>query len=145
MRNTRLLNESDEILTVWRRRLERGYPTPTRERDEHVDFLLEKLEKSAIVSRGRFGAWRYEVANQDHSCMQGVEAADRALFGAAELTCWYPELVNAGKHRNQRLGKKGAFGQEATPAFNESAGRQNERPSTDARPPTPNSFCGDLK
>jgi hypothetical protein len=34
--------------------------------------------------------------------MQGVEAADCALFGAPELTCWHPNLVNSGKHRDQR-------------------------------------------
>ena len=48
-----------------------------------------------IYSRGRFGAWKYEVGNQDHSFMQGVEIAGRLLSGAPELTLWFPALVNS--------------------------------------------------
>jgi hypothetical protein len=103
MHNTRLLGSNDEIVSTWHYHARHGYPTPTIDRDEHLNVLLDGLEARGILSRGRFGAWRYEVANQDHSCMQGVEAADRALFGAPELTCQHPELVNAGKQRGQRV------------------------------------------
>ena len=46
----------------------------------------EALHRAGIYSRGRFGAWKYEVSNQDHSLMQGVEAVERILDGAAERT-----------------------------------------------------------
>ena len=48
-----------------------------------------------ILSRGRFGAWKYEVGNQDHSFMQGVEAAERVISGAHEQTVFYPNKVNS--------------------------------------------------
>ncbi len=103
MRNTHLLDSSSDIVSTWRFYAPFGYPTPTLDRDEHVNSALHGLEALGILSRGRFGAWKYEVANQDHACMQGVEAADRILFGAPELTCWHSELVNAGRHRSQRV------------------------------------------
>ena len=46
---------------------------------------------------GRFGAWKYEVSNQDHSFMQGVELVDRLALGDSELTLNHPETVNAGR------------------------------------------------
>jgi hypothetical protein len=94
------------------------YPTPTVDRDEHLNQMHSKLKSWGILSRGRFGAWRYEAGNQDHSCMQGVEAAGRVLFGAPELTLWHPELVNTGKHRDQRICDSKAPGPRAvTPVF----------------------------
>jgi hypothetical protein len=46
------------------------------------------LESHDVYSRGRFGAWRYEVGNMDHSVAQGVEWVNRILqdAGADELT-----------------------------------------------------------
>ena len=41
---------------------------------------------------------QYEVANQDHSMMLGVEAADNILFGTKELTLHHPDIVNAKKN-----------------------------------------------
>ena len=102
MVHTKLLSSADKLVSSWHYYAAHGYPTPTIDRDAYVDSILGKLKSWGILSRGRFGAWRYEVGNQDHSCMQGVEAADCALFGAPELTCWHPNLVNAGKHRDQR-------------------------------------------
>jgi hypothetical protein len=40
---------------------------------------------------------QYEVGNQDHSLMLGVEAADNILFGTQEVTLHHPDIVNAGK------------------------------------------------
>jgi protoporphyrinogen oxidase len=103
MATTKLLSAEDEIVSTWHYYAPHGYPTPTVDRDEHLNVIEASLKTSGILSRGRFGAWRYEVGNQDHCCMQGVEAADNVLFGSPELTCWHPELVNAGKHRDQRV------------------------------------------
>ena len=74
-------------------------------------MILEKvqpwLESKGIYSRGRFGGWRYEVANQDHSFMQGVEISDRLLRGIPEETYFDANLVNSrrntGRIYNERL------------------------------------------
>jgi protoporphyrinogen oxidase len=99
MRLTRLIRSESEVISVWCRRIERGYPVPTIDRDEHLDTILPAMEKRSIYSRGRFGAWKYEVANQDHTCMQGVELVDRLLLGSPELTVFHPAQANAGVRR----------------------------------------------
>jgi len=43
----------------------------------------------------RFGAWKYEVSNQDHSFAQGVECVDHLFSGSAEETFHEPAVVNA--------------------------------------------------
>lgn len=78
---------ADEVpVSTWHTRMERGYPTPWLGRDEVLDPIQTELEKFDILSRGRFGAWKYEVSNQDHSAMQGVEAVSRILRGTEEFT-----------------------------------------------------------
>jgi protoporphyrinogen oxidase len=74
------------IVTSWHRRLPRGYPTPWLGRDEVLNPVAEKLRRAGVLSRGRFGAWKYEVSNQDHSFMQGVEAVNNILHGTPEAT-----------------------------------------------------------
>ena len=64
------------------RRLEHGYPTPSLARDGALEKALPWLREAGIWSRGRFGSYKYEVGNQDHSLMLGVEAADNILFGS---------------------------------------------------------------
>ena len=91
----RLLDEASQVTHVWTHREEYGYPIPTLGRDDGVDAALALLETHDVFSRGRFGAWRYEVGNMDHSFMQGFEAATRVLTGADELTVWFPSIVNA--------------------------------------------------
>jgi protoporphyrinogen oxidase len=61
-----------------------AYPIPSVDRNEALGVIQEYLESREVYSRGRFGAWKYEVGNQDHSFMQGVELADRWLDGTEE-------------------------------------------------------------
>jgi UDP-galactopyranose mutase len=88
--NTRILRESDRALIVDRYLIERDYtyPTPSIERDGALAVLHPWLETQDIYSRGRFGAWRYEVGNMDHSVAQGVEWVNRIVQDdrANELT-----------------------------------------------------------
>jgi hypothetical protein len=77
LRAIRFIAAGDEVLTVFHRRLEYGYPTPFLGRDALVKTVDDALKPLRLFSRGRFGAWKYEVSNQDHSLMQGVEVINR--------------------------------------------------------------------
>ena len=101
--NTEMLRPTDEIVSTYHRAFDHGYPTPTLEREGVLKQLLPKLQDMDIYSRGRFGSWRYEVGNQDHSFMLGVEAADNIINGAAELTLNYPDFVNTRANTERRL------------------------------------------
>ncbi|KAI9855451.1 MAG: hypothetical protein M1824_006130 [Vezdaea acicularis] len=101
--NTDMLRPGDEIVSTYHRRFDHGYPTPSLERDGVLNELLPALQAKGIHSRGRFGSWKYEVGNQDHSFMLGVEAADNIVNGAAELTLNYPDFVNGRKNTERRL------------------------------------------
>lgn len=102
--NTQMISSRDEIVSVYSIRLEHGYPTPSLERDAVLDVALPWLKKDFdIWSRGRFGSYKYEVANQDHSLMIGVEAVDNILHGTKEFTLLYPSLTNEGGAKNVDL------------------------------------------
>jgi protoporphyrinogen oxidase len=92
--NTGLVSSRNAIHHTWYRSERKGYPTPSLGRNQALFPLLTQLETMGIYSRGRFGAWRYEVGNMDHSLMQGVEFANRIIASGEELTLWYPQVVN---------------------------------------------------
>lgn len=78
--------EREDICDTWVHRVEYSYPTPSVDRDAILSDVLPWLEEHNIYSRGRFGMWKYEVANTDHTLMQGVELVNRLLLGEAETT-----------------------------------------------------------
>ncbi len=78
--------EREDIVSTWVCNVEYSYPVPTVDRDELLSIVIPWLESKGISSRGRFGMWKYEVANTDHSLMQGVEWVNRELCGDAEHT-----------------------------------------------------------
>jgi protoporphyrinogen oxidase len=82
----KMLEESDRSRVVSRYHLIVGYsyPIPTLGRDRALDVLQPALLEQGIYSRGRFGAWRYEIGNMDHSVMMGVEAVNNILNGEKE-------------------------------------------------------------
>ncbi len=102
--NSKLFSASDEIVSKFYFRTEYGYPVPTLERDGILAKVQPELEALGLFSRGRFGAWKYEVSNQDHSFMQGVEWADRILQGTEELT-YQCRRGLAAKEPNEALKK----------------------------------------
>jgi protoporphyrinogen oxidase len=90
MVNTRMISEADRDDIVDTHVIDRDYtyPIPSLERDKALATIHPWLESVGIFSRGRFGAWRYEVGNMDHSVAQGVEWVNRIVCGdeANELT-----------------------------------------------------------
>jgi protoporphyrinogen oxidase len=107
---TEMLRPADEVVSTYHRRFDHGYPTPTLEREGVLTQLLPKLQDKGIYSRGRFGSWRYEVGNQDHSFMLGVEAVDNIVSGAVELTLNYPDFVNGRRNEERRLAEGLVYG-----------------------------------
>ena len=81
-----MLEEADRnrVISRYHRFVNYSYPIPTLERDGALAILQPRLLSQGIYSRGRFGAWRYEVGNMDHSVMMGVEAVNHALNGDRE-------------------------------------------------------------
>ena len=98
LRSVGLLKADDRIVSRWRRHLVHAYPVPTVTRDAALEQILPWLAERNILSRGRFGAWKYEVSNQDHSLMQGIEAVERIVNDRAELTVFHPGVVNARRN-----------------------------------------------
>ena len=96
--NTRLIESRSDIVSTWKYRAEWGYPTPSLHRDEALNKVLPFFEKNGVYPRGRFGAWKYEVSNQDHSFMQGVEAVERLFNGRTEITVADPNHANSKYH-----------------------------------------------
>lgn len=95
MRATQLIRETDTVLSTWSYRAHHGYPTPFLGRDDLLAKIHRNIEPHKVYSRGRFGAWKYEVSNQDHSLMQGVEWANMIVKGDEEMTYASPARANA--------------------------------------------------
>jgi protoporphyrinogen oxidase len=83
----KMLDEADRerVISRYHRFVGYSYPIPTLGRDAALDTLQPALLEKGIYSRGRFGAWRYEIGNMDHSVMMGVEAVDHIVSGKEEL------------------------------------------------------------
>ena len=99
--NTGQINSRNQVVSTWSYTAEHGYPTPSLERNQLLKQIEPPLARSGVHSRGRFGAWRYEVSNQDHSFMQGVEWVNSAMLDVPETTVRFTETANSmwGKTR----------------------------------------------
>jgi len=81
--------DRDLVVTTWLCSPAMSYPVPSTTRDAALGVIQPWLRDQGIWSRGRFGAWLYEIGNMDHSTMQGVEFVNHVLTGAPEAT-WIP-------------------------------------------------------
>lgn len=76
--------EQSRVVSTWEARLDYAYPIPCLDRDAALAVIQPALEARDVFSRGRFGGFRYEVGNMDHSVMQGVQWAERMVLGRPE-------------------------------------------------------------
>ena len=96
--DTKMITDPSTIVSSWSFRAQYGYPTPGLYRDETLSEVIPFFEKHNAYSRGRFGLWKYEVSNQDHSFMQGVEVVERLINGRSEITAFECDTANRVKH-----------------------------------------------
>jgi protoporphyrinogen oxidase len=84
--NSKLLSEKDRSLIVSTYLIDAPYsfPVPFLGRDKVLKDVQSLLVKKGVFSRGRFGGWKYEVGNMDHSVLQGIEVVERILLGKEE-------------------------------------------------------------
>jgi protoporphyrinogen oxidase len=61
-----------------------AYPLPTLDRDRALAAIQPWLMERSIYSRGRFGAWKYEIGNMDHAVKMGIDAARLVAEGRPE-------------------------------------------------------------
>jgi protoporphyrinogen oxidase len=89
--STGLMSDDDRgrILSTWLCSPSMSYPVPSVTRDAALGVLQPWLRSQSVWSRGRFGAWLYEIGNMDHSAMQGVEFVNQVLLDEPE-TVWIP-------------------------------------------------------
>lgn len=93
--NTKIMEPADldRIATTYLIDVDYSYPVPTLDRNHALATIQPYLKANNIYSRGRFGAWMYEIGNMDHSVMQGVELVNYWLLGEPETT-WKPHNVS---------------------------------------------------
>ncbi len=93
--NTKILEPADldRIASTYLIDVDYSYPVPTVDRNAALATIQPFMMEHDIYSRGRFGAWEYEIGNMDHSVMQGVELVNHWLHSEPEKT-W---INQAGK------------------------------------------------
>jgi protoporphyrinogen oxidase len=87
LRSVGLVDGRPQVATAHVEQIEYAYPIPTLDRDRALETIQPWLMERGILSRGRFGSWRYEIGNMDHAVKMGVDAA-RALLTGAEEELW---------------------------------------------------------
>ncbi|MEP9411393.1 MAG: NAD(P)-binding protein [Candidatus Brocadia sp.] len=84
--NSKLLKEEDRDLIVSTYLIDARHslPIPFIGRDAAINRIQSFLSEHHIYSRGRFGGWKYEIGNMDHSVLQGMEIVDKILLNKEE-------------------------------------------------------------
>ncbi len=84
LRNAGVISGTPPVASIHVEEIPYAYPVPTRERDAALGEIQPWLMQRGILSRGRFGAWRYEIGNMDHAVKMGIDAARLIVTGEEE-------------------------------------------------------------
>jgi UDP-galactopyranose mutase len=84
LRTSGVVEGRPPVASVHVEQVEYAYPVPTLDRDASLAVIQPWLREREILSRGRFGSWRYEIGNMDHAVKMGIDAARHVLLGEAE-------------------------------------------------------------
>jgi protoporphyrinogen oxidase len=84
LRRTGLVPADAAVASVHVDHIPYAYPVPTLGRDAALAVIQPWLMEHGVLSRGRFGSWRYEIGNMDHAVKMGVDAARFLVDGTPE-------------------------------------------------------------
>ncbi len=84
LRSTGLVGVGAPVVSLHLEEIDYAYPVPTRTRDAALAAIQPWLMQHKVLSRGRFGAWLYELGNMDHAVKMGIDAARHLVQGAPE-------------------------------------------------------------
>jgi hypothetical protein len=84
LRTSGVVGDGSPVASIHVENIEYAYPVPTLQRDAILSVVQPWLMQHSIFSRGRFGAWRYEIGNMDHAVKMGTDVARRLVLGAQE-------------------------------------------------------------
>jgi protoporphyrinogen oxidase len=84
LRNSGVVAARPAVASIHVEDIEYAYPVPTLDRDTSLGIIQPWLMGHGILSRGRFGSWRYEIGNMDHAVKMGIDAARRMVTGQQE-------------------------------------------------------------
>jgi protoporphyrinogen oxidase len=84
LRGVGLVADDAPVVSTYRHTLPYAYPVPTLDRDAALAVVQPWLQGRGVHSRGRFGAWRYELGNMDHAVKMGIDVASALVLGTPE-------------------------------------------------------------
>jgi protoporphyrinogen oxidase len=75
LRASGVVEGTPEVASMHVEDIRYAYPVPTLKRDKALSTIQPWLLEHDVYSRGRFGAWKYEIGNMDHAVKMGVDVA----------------------------------------------------------------------